>query len=65
MIIAFQVCAHYGKVCHPDQRDAESDDKEVQVVAGYLKMFFKDVGSKPSIVDKCYYSVSMLNKKTK
>eukprot|EP00795_Rhopilema_esculentum_P015146 gene15146-6334_t len=51
-----KVCAHYGKVYHPDQRDAENDNKEVQVVAGYLKMFFKGVDSKPSIVDKCYYS---------
>ena len=56
-----KVCAHYGKVVHPNNRDDESTMDEVQVVADYLKRFFKGVGEKPSIIEKCYYTVCFVS----
>lgn len=52
-----KVCAHYGQVVHPDNRDEETEAPEVQVVADYLSRFFKGVEGKPTIVEKCYYTV--------
>ena len=55
-----QVCAHYGEVAHPDHRDEEESVEEVRVVADYLKTCFKGVADKPSIIEKCYYTVCIM-----
>ena len=55
------MCAHYGKEVHPNNRDEDSTMEEVQVVADYLKRFFKGVEERPSIIEKCYYTVRIIS----
>ena len=42
---------------HPDERDESNEGNEVEIVANYLSKRLKGVANKPSIVEKCYYTV--------
>ena len=53
-----QLCLHTGLPSDPDQRDSQSDDFDIKLLAKFVARWMPELEPRPSIVEKCYYTVS-------
>ena len=44
----------------PDKRDVEPENPSIPVVAAFIKKHFNGIELKPSIVERCLYTVSYI-----
>ena len=56
---SLQVCSHTGPIVDPDKRDVDLGSPSIPDVAAFIQMHFKGIDLKPSVVEHCFYTVSV------
>ena len=58
-VTSVQVCYHTGSETHPDMRDRQSDQSDIDILKRYLTRCFPGLDPEPAVVESCMYTVSL------